>query len=140
MKQALLQLSGDSLDALEDLHAFFDRFGPEAGWPDKLSRELLLCCEELLTNTISYGYANHPPSEARRIQLSVISAPDGVTIELTDNAAPYNPLLHPDPDLSLDVEDRPIGGLGIYFVKRLTDQLHYEWTGRGNKLVLHKRT
>lgn len=135
-----LRLSGDSLQELESLHAFFDRLGQEAGWPDKLTMDLLLCCEELLTNTITYGFGEDRPSGTREIRLSVTAGPGSVTLELADNAAPFNPLLRPDPDLTLDLEQRPVGGLGVYFVKRIMDELHYEpaTPGPGNKLILRK--
>ena len=135
-----LRLSGDSLEELGRLHAFFERLGREAGWSDKLTMDLLLCCEELLTNTITYGFAEALPPGSRHAQLTVAAQPGNVTIELSDNAAPFNPLLNPDPDLTLDLEHRPIGGLGVYFVKRIMDELHYESVvpGPGNKLVMRK--
>ncbi len=135
-----LRLSGEGLDDLGVLHDFFDRLGREAGWPDKLTMDLLLCCEELLTNTITYGYPDDQPPGTRFIEAAVTSGPGSVTIELTDNATPYNPLMQPAPDLTLDLEHRPIGGLGIYFVKRIMDELHYEPVapGPGNRLILRK--
>lgn len=135
-----LEMSGDSLAELERLHAFFARLGQEAGWSDKLTMDLLLCCEELLTNTITYGFAEGRHPGPREIRLSVTTDPEGVTLVLADNAASYNPLLRPDPDLTLDLENRPIGGLGVYFVKRIMDELHYEAAspGPGNKLILRK--
>ena len=135
-----LQLPGESLEELALLHTFFDRLGREAGWPEKLTMDLLLCCEELLTNTISYGFAEKRSSEPRQVELSVSRRPGCVTLELSDNATAFNPLLRPDPDLSLDVEDRPIGGLGVYFVKQIMDEIQYEPTASntGNKLILRK--
>jgi len=135
-----LQLPGESLEEIGRLHAFFDQAGQEAGWPNPLTMDLLLCCEELLTNIISYGFAAERPPGTRYVQVTIATRPGCVTLELSDNAEPYNPLLRPDPDLTLDVEERPIGGLGIYFVKRIMDELHYEAIaqGQGNRLTMRK--
>lgn len=135
-----LQMSGDSLEELERLHAYFEQLEQEAGWPARLTMDLLLCCEELLTNTIMYGFPEECPAGQRRVQLTVTTQPGSVTLELADNAIPYNPLLRPDPDLTLGLEERPIGGLGVYFVKRIMDELQYEPAapGPGNKLRMRK--
>lgn len=134
-----LKLTGESLDELSLLHDFFDGLGRDAAWPERLKLDLLLCCEELLTNTISYGYPGERSSITRNIEATVTQEDECVVIELTDNALPYNPLLNKAPVLTLDVDDRPIGGLGVYFVKQIADEMHYEATETGNKLILRKR-
>jgi serine/threonine-protein kinase RsbW len=134
-----LRLPGESLDELALLHDFFDRLGHEADWSERLKLDLLLCCEELLTNTISYGYPEEHQAIPRRIEATVSQETDYVVIELTDNAIPFNPLMSGPPVLTLDLEERPIGGLGVYFVKQIADEIHYEETETGNRLILRKR-
>lgn len=126
----------NSLSELDRLHAFFKACGSRYGWSDKLNGQLVLSCDELLTNTISYGY---PQGGEHEIVLTVRLVPDGVEVTLEDEGIPFDPLQKDDPDLTLGVEDREIGGLGVLFVKRLMDEVHYERTAAGNRLRLVKR-
>lgn len=136
---AELTLAGHRLDELGLLHDFFDRLGRKADWPDRLKMDLLFCCEELLTNTISYGYPEGRLRQARGIELSVAWGKNDVTIVLTDDAVPFNPLLETDPDVTLQLEDRPIGGLGVFLVKKIMDEIRYERTSDGgNRLWMSK--
>jgi len=132
----VLKFPGEELEELDELHRFFGRLSRREKWPDRLTNDLLLCCEELLTNTILYGYPDG--RTPRSIELQVAAGPDSVTVTLSDDAMPYNPLQRSDPDVTLGVEDRPIGGLGVYFVKQIMDEVRYEQTGTGNRLVLRK--
>jgi len=124
------------LGELDSLHRFFEGLGREAGWSDRLSMNMTLACEELLTNTISYGY---PQGGDHSIRLEVTSSARGIEIVLEDEAVPFDPLSAEAPDLGLSVEERRIGGLGIHFVKRLMDEIVYERTASGNRLTLYKK-
>ncbi|WP_276358381.1 ATP-binding protein [Cohnella caldifontis] len=135
-KADVLKLAGEELEELGELHRYFDRLSQRENWPVRLANDLLLCCEELLTNTILYGYPDG--RTPRSIVLEVASGRESVVITLSDDAMPYNPLLGSDPDLTLGVEDRPIGGLGVYFVKQIMDEVRYELTEKGNRLILRK--
>ncbi|WP_164472575.1 ATP-binding protein [Cohnella candidum] len=133
----VLHLAGESLEELSTLHDFFDNLAGEAGWTGRLANEFKLCCEELVTNTISYGYAES--HAAKGIKIAVYGLPHVVTMEITDQATPFNPFETGEPDLTLDVENRPIGGLGVYFVKQMMDEIFYERTEPpGNRLILRK--
>ncbi|MFC5468671.1 ATP-binding protein [Cohnella suwonensis] len=133
---AVVQLA-NRLDELERLHAFFDEIGVRSGWPDRLKWDLTLSCEELVTNTISYGY---PDSEAgsRFIRLTVRAREQTVEVCLEDEGVPFNPLETADPDVGLGIDEREIGGLGIFFVKRMMNEATYERTESGNRIVLRK--
>ncbi|MFD0674022.1 ATP-binding protein [Cohnella sp. GCM10027633] len=126
----------NSLGELDRLHEFFETCGTRFGWPAKLNGQLVLSCDELLTNTISYGY---PQGGEHAIVLSVRSLPDVIEVTLEDEGIPFNPLLKDDPDITLGLDEREIGGLGLMFVKRLMDELHYERTDTGNRLRMVKR-
>ncbi|WP_176220691.1 ATP-binding protein [Cohnella massiliensis] len=126
----------NSMDELEALHRFFEQLGERSGWSDRLCLHLTLACEELLTNTISYGY---PEGGEHSIRLSVSPARAFVEIVLEDDAIPFNPLEAGAPDLEPSLEERAVGGLGIHFVKKLMDDVSYERTSSGNRLVLVKK-
>jgi anti-sigma regulatory factor (Ser/Thr protein kinase) len=59
-------------------------------------------------------------------------------LTFTDGGVPYNPLIKPDPDVTLSAVERPIGGLGIYMVKKSMDEVTYEHTGGKNILTIKK--
>ena len=121
---------------LQKLEPFTAEFAAAAGLGDKDLFALQIVAEELVTNVIDYGGV--PDREhAATLDLSV---EDGLlTIILTDRGTEYNPLLRADPDVTLPAEDRPIGGLGVHFCKKLTDSQDYRREAGFNVLTL-KRT
>lgn len=131
---AEIQLA-NRLSELDRLHAFFDGIGHQSNWTDQLRWNLTLSCEELLTNTINYGY---PQGGDHRIKLVVNTEPGRIEVRLEDDALHFNPLEQKEPDITLSVEDRAIGGLGIYFVKRMMNEVIYERTQTGNRIILRK--
>jgi serine/threonine-protein kinase RsbW len=100
-----------------------------------LKRDITLSCEELLTNTITYGY---PEGGDHHITIVVSVEPGQVEVRLEDDAIPFNPLEREEPDITLSVEERPVGGLGIFFVKRIMNEVIYDRTETGNRIILRK--
>ena len=95
-----------------------------------------LAIEELVTNCIGYGYDD---SKDHMIDI-VLTVDDGaMRIEVIDDGRPFNPLEAPEPDMSLAMKDRPIGGLGIHLMRELADEATYERRDCTNRLVLLKR-
>jgi anti-sigma regulatory factor (Ser/Thr protein kinase) len=95
-----------------------------------------LAIEELVTNCIKYGYDD---SNEHTIDV-VLTVDDGtLRIEVVDDGKAFNPLDAPEPDTSLPMKDRPIGGLGIHLLRELADDATYERRDRMNRLVLMKR-
>ncbi len=121
---------------LTKLEGFTEDFAQGAGLSDKDLFALQIIVEELVTNVIDYGGV--PAGEhAVRVDLS---AEDGeLLIRITDRGAEYNPLLREDPDVTLSAEERPIGGLGVHFCKKLTDAQSYARVDGQNVLTLTKK-
>jgi anti-sigma regulatory factor (Ser/Thr protein kinase) len=117
------------LDALEKL-------GQDHQLPPKPLHELQLAVEEHLTNISSYGY---PDGDAHTIVVRVTFVGDDLGVEIEDDGRPFNPLEHPIPNLALPVEERPIGGLGIYMIRKSTDRLEYHRQAGKNVLRMTKR-
>lgn len=137
-RQAAFELRiANRLEELERLHEFLSGVAEREEWPKKLELDFLLCCEELLTNTILYGY---PQGGEHTIRIATATENGVVNIVLEDEGIAFDPLTDSDaPDITLGVEERKIGGLGIYFVQRLMDKLQYERTAQGyNRMVLAK--
>jgi anti-sigma regulatory factor (Ser/Thr protein kinase) len=121
---------------LNRLEGFTADFAAKAGLSDKDLFALQIIVEELVTNVIDYGGV--PAGEhAVRVELS---AQDGeLLVRLVDRGKEYNPLLREDPDVTLPAEQRPIGGLGVHFCKKLTDEQRYEHRDGCNVLTLRKK-
>jgi anti-sigma regulatory factor (Ser/Thr protein kinase) len=95
-----------------------------------------LAIEELVTNCIKYGYDD---SQEHTIDIVLCVEDATLTMDVVDDGHPFNPLEAPRPDLSLPVEDRPIGGLGLHLLRELADNVSYERRDGTNRLTLTKR-
>jgi serine/threonine-protein kinase RsbW len=121
---------------LTKLEGFTADFAAAAGLSDKDLFALQIVVEELVTNVIDYG--DVPPGEhAATVDLTALDAL--LTIVITDRGKEYNPLSREDPDVTLPAEQRPIGGLGVHFCKKLTDAQDYERRDGCNVLTLRKK-
>lgn len=116
-----------------------DDFVACQGLPARVAHELNLALDEVLTNIISYGYDDD--QDERSIQISIALADDAITVEVEDDGRPFNPLEAPveAPDPLASIEDRRIGGLGIFLVRNMMDQLEYRRRGDKNTLIMKKR-
>lgn len=116
----------------EAIEAFGVQYGLSA--PDIYKLNLVL--DELLTNLISYGY---PDGLQHLIRLRLSLANDRLTAVLIDDALPFDPLSEAKPAvLEGSIEERPIGGLGLHFVRTLMDEVSYQRAGQYNQLTLVK--
>jgi serine/threonine-protein kinase RsbW/sigma-B regulation protein RsbU (phosphoserine phosphatase) len=96
-----------------------------------------LCLEELIFNTISYGLKG---DSTHRFHVRIIKHPQELEITIEDDGPSYDPFAHAilqDPNLSVD--ERPIGGLGIHFVKTLMTEVNAVQLNPGNRITLHRR-
>lgn len=123
-----------TLQAIEPLVQFAMQAAAEAGLDDRDVFRIRLAVDELATNIITHGYL-----EAGRSGDIVVSsevAEDQLTIYLEDNGVTYDPRDMPPPNLETPLEERPLGGLGIYLALWAVDQFHYEHDHTGNRSVL----
>jgi anti-sigma regulatory factor (Ser/Thr protein kinase) len=95
-----------------------------------------LAIEELVTNCIQYGYDD---ANEHTIVIILSINDQNLTIKVIDDGHPFNPLTAPPPDFSVQVQDRPVGGLGIYLLRKLADHIAYERRDGTNRLTLTKR-
>ena len=99
--------------------------------------QIALAVEEIFVNIASYAY--QPQTGQATVRLEQLSNPPAIKIALIDRGMPYNPLERPDPDLTLPVSQRQVGGLGIYMTKELMDEVHYERIDDRNVFTMVKR-
>ncbi len=105
--------------------------------PPKVCMQLEIAVEELFVNVASYAY---PEGEVGMFTLSVDFPEENVvSIGFIDGGAPFDPLKKDDPDVTLSAEERGIGGLGIYMVKKSMDDMTYERKNDQNILVITKK-
>lgn len=101
-----------------------------------LAYTVRLSCEEMIVNIISYAY---PGGVEGYIGLNVSLDEELLCIEIQDGGTPFNPIERENPDVSQELEEREIGGLGIFLVLRMMDYVEYKYEGRKNKLILKKK-
>ena len=97
-----------------------------------------LTVEELVTNCIKYGYAGMDTTD-KGIDVTISITAGELTIILADDAAPFDPLAQAAPDLSLPIEERPIGGLGIHMLRQMSSRFGYAFTDGRNIVTITKQ-
>ena len=93
--------------------------------------------EEIFVNIASYAYA--PGVGEAGIGIEIGGEPRCARIRFSDSGVPYDPLQRADPDITLPAEEREVGGLGIYMVKKTMDTVSYEHRDGQNLLAMEKR-
>jgi anti-sigma regulatory factor (Ser/Thr protein kinase) len=125
------------LSELERLHDAVAELGEVGNWPPDLVYQVDLVLEELIVNTVNYGYDD---DERHEIEIALTSDADVFTVEIIDDGHAFNPLSDaPEPDLDAEIADRPIGGLGIHLMRVMMDEVHYQREQDKNYLTLIKR-
>ena len=104
--------------------------------PMKAQMQIDIAIDELFGNIAHYAY--NPEIGKATVRVEVIEDPLAVTITFIDNGVPYDPLAKADPDTTLSAEEREIGGLGIYMVKKSMDDITYEYRDGQNILAIKK--
>ena len=137
MRNGFLHLAiKNQLSELEPLAMRVEEFVEDHGLPPKTAQEINLCLDEVVTNIVSYGYDD---KNEHVIDVRIALDQGQLKIEIEDDARAFDPLQAADPDVTKPIEERSIGGLGVFFVRKLMTHTAYEREGGKNKLVLGKR-
>ena len=104
--------------------------------PIKVQLQIDIAIDEIITNIASYAYGAEGGDFT--VQADVQEEPRLLKLCFIDSGIPFDPLQKADPDTSLSAEDRQIGGLGIYLVKKTMDEVRYEYRGNQNVLTVVK--
>jgi len=137
MSREIVLNIGGTPDELERINAAVEALAEQEDWPAELTFQIILVLEELEMNIIRHAY--HDDGSARsRIVLN--SEPSRLTIEVIDHGPPFNPLTDAKtPDVDAPLEDRKVGGLGVYLVRSMMDDISYRREDDKNCLTLVKR-
>ena len=117
--------------------AFVDGELEQRDCPMKTQMQIDIAVEELFVNIANYAY--HPEIGWASVMVEVLDDPLSVSVTFMDSGEPYDPLAKADPDTTLSAEERQIGGLGIYMVKKSMDEIAYEYKDGQNILTIKKR-
>ena len=129
-----IQLSNNRPE-IRNLRNRFDIFAKDNKIPEKAIHDVQLALDEIVTNTIEYGYED---DDKHLIDIKFTFNKESLKITIIDDANPYNILDKENPDTSLTLEDKPIGGLGIYLVKHLMTNIDYDYRDGKNHILLTK--
>ncbi|MCR5101434.1 MAG: ATP-binding protein [Butyrivibrio sp.] len=116
---------------------FVDKMLEEVNCSPEVMAQIDIAIEEIFVNIASYAYA--PEKGDVVIKAGLIDGYRGVQVTFIDSGVPFNPLEKADPDVDQPIEDRPIGGLGVYMVKMSMDKVLYEYKDEANMLSIIKK-
>ncbi len=125
------------LENLKDVNDFMAGKLERINCSRQVRMQLEIALEEIFVNIASYAY--HPKSGKAKIMLSVDEERKQISVRFEDTGRPYNPLQRDDPDITLGVEEREVGGLGIYMAKKSMDQTAYHYENGKNILTITKK-
>lgn len=123
-------IAGKAPEIIEDVMAL-----PVVAEQAALEFTLRLVLEELVVNVVNYAYGEGGDGP---LDITVENRDDAIVITLTDQGVPFNPLEQEAPDTDLPPEDRPIGGLGIFLVREMMDNVTYRYEAGRNILTVGK--
>jgi anti-sigma regulatory factor (Ser/Thr protein kinase) len=132
MKQITVEAKTENLSQVA---AFIEEALEQASCGIKEQMQIAIAVEELFVNVALYAYKT---SGDVSVSIDISGDPPMCDITFKDSGTPYDPLVKPDPDVTLNAEERQIGGLGIYMVKKSMDDMRYEYKDGHNILTISK--
>jgi anti-sigma regulatory factor (Ser/Thr protein kinase) len=135
MSEQLRLLLDNRLPELERMSHAVEDFLARCSVTGRAAYHIRLALDELVTNVIRYA---HDVQGGHAIELTLERQPGFVEFILEDSGASFNPLDAPEPDTVCQAEDRKIGGLGVHFVRKTMDAVHYERKDGKNILRIRK--
>ena len=133
MKELIIEAKDENLSKVIE---FVEEQLESYDCPMKTVMQVDIAVEEIFVNIAHYAY--NPSIGTAKVRAEVTEDPLQVTLTFVDNGVPYDPLAKEDPDITLSAEDRQIGGLGIFMVKKSMDDMSYEYKDGQNILTIKK--
>ena len=121
---------------ISKLNQFIEEVGDEFSLAPDLVFNLTLVMEEAIVNVINYAY---PKEEHEKIYVSARLHGGSISMVIADNGKEFDPTLAPEADITLSAEERPIGGLGIFLIRNIMNEVKYERIEGRNILTLEKK-
>ena len=133
MKKLVVKAVAENIPTVTD---FVDKILEEHSCDMKAKIQINIAIDEILANISQYAYETDDGEVSVSVQ--VMDAPKRAIITFVDSGVPYNPITKEDPDTSLSAEERKIGGLGIFMVKKSMNDMSYEYVNNCNVLKITK--
>ena len=133
MKELTIAATVENIEAVTD---FVNEQLEAYDCPMKAQMQIDIAIDELFGNIAHYAY--NPDVGDATVRVEVVENPLAVVITFIDKGVPYDPLKKEDPDITLSAEEREIGGLGIFMVKKTMDEIIYEYKDGQNILKIKK--
>ena len=133
MKELTLPATIENIEKVTD---FVNEQLEEIECPMKAQMQIDIAIDELFGNIAHYAY--NPETGPATVRVEVTEEPISVVITFIDHGVPYDPLKKDDPDITLSAEERAIGGLGVFMVKKTMDEISYEYMDGKNILLIKK--
>ena len=124
------------IENLDQVLAFVDEEIDKLECSVKIRTQIDIAVEELFVNIAHYAY--NPETGPATVRVEVEKDPPAISITFIDHGIPYDPLAKADPDITLSADEREIGGLGIFMVKKSMDSIDYEYKDGQNILHIRK--
>lgn len=124
------------IEKMDTVMQFVDQHLEAAHCSEKVIGQVELAVEEIYTNITNYAY--HPEHGTARIRCEIKGEPLQIIIDFFDEGKPYNPLEREMPDVNAGIDEREIGGLGIFLVRKMMDEVEYQFVDGKNILTIRK--
>ena len=125
-----------TIDNIPTVTAWVDEQLEALDCPMKAQMQIDIAIDELFSNIARYAY--NPETGPATVRIEVVKEPLAVVITFIDKGIPYDPLQQKDPNTKLPIEEREVGGLGIYMVKKTMDEVTYSYKDGQNILTIKK--
>lgn len=119
-------------DSMLAVQAMVEEMMDEAAMPMKIAMKVNIAIDEIYSNIIQYSQAKHA-------EITCSISESELKLLFTDDGMPYNPLETEDPDVTLGIDEREVGGLGIFIARKIMDELDYTYAEGKNLLTAIKK-
>lgn len=126
-----------TVENIETVTEFVNEQLEALGCPMKAQMQIDVAIDELFGNIAQYAY--HPEEGEATVRVEVTEEPLSVIVTFIDGGVPYDPLTAAEPDTTLSAEERTMGGLGIFMVKKSMDEIAYRYENGKNILMIRKK-
>jgi serine/threonine-protein kinase RsbW len=135
MDQRRKMTIGSDIAEIPVVSSWLEEIMKISGFSAEAILDTQLAVEEAITNVINHGYKK----TGGEIIVSSMISPDLIELQITDTAPRFDPLSFPEPELDSTVEDREVGGLGIFLIRQVMDEVSYRYEDGKNILSLTKK-
>ena len=134
MKEIIVQAGMEQIKTVTD---FINGELEKRNVPEMARVQIDVAIDEIFGNIVRYAYRETPPGSVT-VQTDIDEERPSVSITFIDEGRPYDPRNAPEPDITLGAMDRPIGGLGLFMVRKIMDGLDYRYADGKNILTIRK--